>query len=467
MTERRQALCGLTMLLAIGATGCDEAEPAGERVSEAAEASSAGTATFPATFARQWMTNLANSVKGDGISPPVAARTYAYGGIAVWEAVVHGIPGGQSLAGQLNGLDALPEPDPGLEYDWPTVLAWTMHRMSGVAPGPGGLPAQAGTYVYPERVFFEFTTGSQASLTALGPQQIGYRRVDGVPEQVIEDSMAYADQLANALIAWANADGYNEARYKGFIPPEGPDKWVPTGFSDADKVANPAEPGFGGLRPLVLTSPDECAPPPPVAFSTSSSSDFYAQANAVYLTDANLTDEQIEIARFWADGPGATATPAGHWMALVTKYVRSGNLADATRAYALSGIGYMDAFVAVWESKFEYNLLRPETYIRRHIDSDWTPLLPTPQFASYVSGHSGVSGASAVLLTDLFGTDPVVDNTKLLRGFGVRNYDDFFDAASEAAESRLYGGIHYPMDNSEGQTLGECVGTAVRDRVSL
>jgi len=413
------------------------------------------------------MVNLQNSVKGDKISPPVAARTYAYGGIAMWEAVVHGIPGGHSLAGQLNGLNALPVPTPGLEYDWPTVLAQTMSRVTGVRPGPGGLPAQAGSYVYPERVFFEFTTASQASLTALGPQQIGYRRVAGVPASTIDNSIAYGNQLADALIAWSESDGYPEARYKGFIPPSGPDKWVPTGFSDTDKVANPVEPGFGTLRPLFLTAPDECAPPPPVAFSTAPSSDFYAQANAAYQTDKNLTDQQIESARFWADPPGATSTPAGHWMALVTKYTRAGNLADAARAYALSGAVDYDAFIAVWESKYEYNLLRPETYIRRHIDPDWSPLIPTPPFAAYVSGHSGVSGANAVVLTELFGNGPVIDNTKLRRGFGTFTFDNFTDAANEAADSRLYGGIHYPMDNSAGLALGACVGEALLERVDI
>ena len=133
---------------------------------------------------------------------------------------------------------ALPTPDPALTYDWPTVLAQTMHRI-----------ANEGVHVFPNRIFYEYTTPTQASLRTLGPTQIGFRQADGVPQAVIDDSIAYANQLADAIVVWANEDGYYDVRYKGFIPPKGPDKWVPTGFSDTDKVANPLEPYFGTLAP--------------------------------------------------------------------------------------------------------------------------------------------------------------------------------------------------------------------------
>src|SRR5262249_55474979 len=147
--------------------------------------------------------------------------------------------------------------------------------------------------------------------------------------------------------------------------------WVPTGFSDTDKAENPLEPYFGVLRPLVLATSDECAPPDPVPFSSDAASPFYAQANVVYQTDITLTDDQIETARYWADGPTDTATPSGHWLAIANTFIRPKNLADAAAAYALTSIGYFDAFIAVWQSKFNYNLLRPETYIRRYIRPDW------------------------------------------------------------------------------------------------
>lgn len=453
-------------LLAGGAAGCwgdnsgSESHPISQEATE-----------FPSTFARQWMTNLENSVKGDVISPPVAARIYAYGGIAMYEAVVHGMPGYQSLAGQLNGLDSLPVPDETLEYDWPTVLAETMHTMAvaSVPAYPGAV--QRGPYTFPNRLFFEYTTASQSPLTTLGPTQIAYRRTAGVAEDVIARSIAYGDELGAALVAWTEADGYYDVRYRGWIAPVGPDKWVPTGFSDTDKISLPTEPYFGTIRPLVMTSDDECSPanlglsPPP--FSTDPTSEFYAQGLAVYNTSLTLTDEQRTIARYWGDGPGDTSTPAGHWVAIMSTMLRTRNLAEAVRAYAFVSMGFLDSFIAVWQSKFNYNLLRPTTFIRRHIDSDWLTFLPTPQFPTYVSGHSGQSGASARLLKQVFGDISFTDTTKIRRGFSARSYPSFDAAASEVALSRLYGGIHYPMDNEDGLDMGHCVADKIIERVHL
>ncbi len=450
----------VALAASIFASGCavageEDDEPVG---STEQAASSPAASTFPATYARQWMTNLANCVKGDGISPPVAARAYTYGAIAIYESVVNGMPGYRSLGGQLNGLGALPKPNAGEAYDWPTVLAQTMSRV-----------VAEGAYVFPLRVFYEFTTQSEAPIKELGPIQIAYRRMDGVPQDVIDRSIDYANALADALIPWMASDGYANARFKGWIPPKGEDKWVPTGFSDADKVANPAEPWFGKIvRPVVLRSPDECKPPHgPPAFSTDPSSTFYKAAKEVYEQDLHSTDETREIARFWADDPKSTATPAGHWVAIATKYVRSKNLAEAARGYTLSSLAHFDSFIAVWQSKYEYNVVRPETYIRRYISSDWRPFLGTPQFPSYVSGHSGVSGAAGVLATAAFGDGPVVDDTKVRRGFAPRSFANFTEAAKEAVVSRLYGGIHYPFDDDDGYDLGVCVGNKVLERVAF
>jgi hypothetical protein len=162
----------------------------------------------------------------------------------------------------------------------------------------------------------------------------------------MDNSIAYGNQLGGALRTWANADGYAQIRFRGYVAPKCPSCWVPTGFSDTDKVAQPLEPYFGTLRPLVLHSADECAPPAPEPFSTDSSSSFYAQANTVYQTDLNLTQDQENIARFWADGPGETTTPAGHWVSIITKFIRPGTLADAASGYVLTSIGFYDSFIA-------------------------------------------------------------------------------------------------------------------------
>jgi membrane-associated phospholipid phosphatase len=151
---------------------------------------------------------------------------------------------------------------------------------------------------------------------------------------------------------------------------------------------------------------------------------------------------------------------------LTSQFIRTKNLAD-TSAYAVVGIGLMDSFISIWNAKYYFNLLRPETYIRQYIDPTFIPHIVTPEFPEYVSGHSGVSATSAVLMAAVLGDGPFVDRTKLRRGFGPRSFPNFFAAAQEAANSRLYGGIHYPLGNSIGLSLGQCVASKVLARVSL
>ena len=243
---------------------------------------------------------------------------------------------------------------------------------------------------------------------------------------------------------------------------------MPTGFSDTDKVTEPLLPWFGKIiRPVILTAPDECRPAGPPAFSTDPSSDFYRAAKEVQEKVESGTEEERLIARFWADDPRATGTPPGHWVNIATKYVRSKNLAEAAHGYALASLTHLDAFIAVWQSKYEHNILRPQTYIRRHIQPQWRPTLGTPQFPSYVSGHSGVSGAAGVMATAAFGDGPVVDDTLVRRGFAARTFANFDAAAREAVVSRLYGGIHYTFDNDDGYQVGVCVANKALERVAF
>jgi hypothetical protein len=149
--------------------------------------------------------------------------------------------------------------------------------------------------------------------------------------------------------------------------------------------------------------------------------------------------------------------------------IRPKTLADAVSAYATVSMGFLDSFISCWHAKYQTNLLRPETYIRAFVPggSGWRPLLPTPQFPTYTSGHSTQSGASSVLMTQVFGSGPFTDSTKVRRGFLPRTFDNFTAAAQEAAVSRLYGGIHYPMDNNTGLAQGQCIGNAIASRVHL
>src|SRR4030095_15181280 len=203
--------------------------------------------------------------------------------------------------------------------------------------------------------------------------------------------------------------------------------------------------------------------PPSVPFSTDPGSLFYGYANQVYTTGINLTTEQTNIALYWADGPG-TITPPGHSISMLKNVLinEDANLEEASIAYAKLGIAISDAFLACWKAKYIYNLCRPVTYIREFIDSTWSPLIGTPPFPEYPSGHSIQSGAMATVLTDIYG--PSYSFTDITNGAnfgGPRTFDSFEDAAQEAAVSRLYGGIHFETGNQSGLAMGVIVGNNV------
>ena len=137
------------------------------------------------------------------------------------------------------------------------------------------------------------------------------------------------------------------------------------------------------------------------------------------------------------------------------------SLDSAAEAYAKVGIAVADAFICCWSTKYRFNLLRPVTYVRRLIDPSWTPLLITPPFPEYTSGHSVQSAAAAQVLTELFGPVAFIDRTHERRGLAPRSFGSFIDAAHEAAISRLYRGIHFRAACERGVQQGICIGKRV------
>ena len=137
-------------------------------------------------------------------------------------------------------------------------------------------------------------------------------------------------------------------------------------------------------------------------------------------------------------------------------------------AYALTSIALADGFISCWDEKFRSNLIRPETLINKHIDEEWLPLLQTPPFPEYTSGHSVISNAAAIALTSLFGENfAFADDTEVKYGLTVRSFTSFVDASEEAAISRLYGGIHYMPAIANGVTQGKSLGTYVVGKLVL
>jgi hypothetical protein len=274
--------------------------------------------------------------------------------------------------------------------------------------------------------------------------------------------------VATGILKWAATDGLSGHKDRAYFPRVVPGAWMPTPPS---YDPNPLQPYWGMIRPMVLVSGKECFPPGHPMFSTGPASDFYAAAFKVYKLGLDLTDEQRTIAGYWSDGAG-TGTPSGHWIAIISQIARNDDLslAAAAEAYARVGIAVHDAFIATWKAKYIYNLQRPVTYINNNIDADWLPYLETPSFPTYPSAHSTISGAVARVLTDMFGIKSFTDTTHAdhrLVPQNPRTFHSFDEAATEAAVSRLYGGIHFSFDNNAGLVAGRCIGQAIHDRVSF
>ncbi|GEP44118.1 phosphatase PAP2 family protein [Brevifollis gellanilyticus] len=186
------------------------------------------------------------------------------------------------------------------------------------------------------------------------------------------------------------------------------------------------------------------------------------------------TAEQTEIAYFWVDGPG-TASPPGHWNRIAATVSASMGLSveQNARLFALLNLAEADVGIATWEAKVLYDNWRPMLAINTAStdgnpdtieDGAWSPLIPTPSFGAYTSGHSAFSMAGATILANFFGTDDITftTDTESNQVAGLtRTFNSFTDAAEEAGMSRIYGGIHWMDDNIDGAILGEQVGNWV------
>ena len=215
-------------------------------------------------------------------------------------------------------------------------------------------------------------------------------------------------------------------------------------------------------------------------------SDFYKELMDVYQTSKRIeaigdSSDEIKMAQFWDCNPYVSVTrghlmfatkkitPGAHWIG-ITKIAANQAQLDFNQtvsAYTKTSLAIFDAFISCWDEKYRSNLIRPETVINQYIDESWKPVLQTPPFPEYSSGHSVVSGASAQILTDIFGPNfSFDDTTEVPFGLPVRHFDSFEQAAQEAAISRMYGGIHYKKAIIEGLKQGISVGQLVRDQLN-
>jgi len=400
-----------------------------------------------------WNHDLTWVIIEDIFTPPVASRIYAYANLAAYEAIQHGYPDYQSLSGQLNGFVTPPQPDTALSYAFP------VSAMIAFA-----------------------TTASQLvfaseKVNAYEQQYLAQIQEYNIPDKILERSIAYGRELAEYILDWAQKDGYNERQaLPAHEYSQSPGDWTPTPPTYMTAI----EPHWNTLRPFVLDSATQFIPQPPTEFSTTPGSQFYEETMEVYQAVKAGTKEHVEIAKFWDCNPNIAyfkghvmlfhqkISPGGHWISIAGIAAKQEELSLIKEAevFALTSIALADAFIACWDEKYRSNLIRPETYIERYIDSTWFPILETPAFPEHTSGHSVISTAAATVLTQLVGDNIAFeDTTEVKFGLPSRHFDSFLDASAEAAISRLYGGIHYRPAIAYGVAQGENVGKYVLDNL--
>lgn len=400
-----------------------------------------------------WNQKLTEVIVKDIFTPPVASRIYVYPNIAAYEALLPNNPEYQSLAGQLNGLPELPRPPDGKEHYLPAA---SIIAFSTVA----------------RKLVF-----AQGDIEAYEAEYVNNIKETGIDEEVIQNSIAYGRTIGNSLLSWVQKDGYKErTALSRYILMNEPGKWQPTapGYMPA------IEPHWNKIRPLLMDSCAQFKPLPPTSFDTTQNSSFFKEALEVYQAVKNLDKDQKEIASFWDCNPNISYTkghvmlfhqkisPGGHWMAIASTVARNKNLdlMQTSETFTRVAISLFDGFISCWDEKYRSNVLRPETYIEQYIDASWDPVLQTPPFPEYPSGHSVISGAAATTLTHLFGENiAFTDSSEVPYGLPVRKFNSFYHASEEAAISRLYGGIHFRPAIENGSRQGRMVGQFVVNKL--
>jgi hypothetical protein len=400
------------------------------------------------------ITNMTRIMVHDVTNPPLAARFFAYACLAGYEVVTENDPHEKAWQKHLNQYPHMEASSvKGYDYRLSALLAM-METAAKLQP-------------------------SGASMLQYKQRFLDSIRSAGYDPAVIDRSEKYALAVSAQILVYAKADGYrNISNYKKYIPLVTAGTWYPT----PPAYLPPVEAYFKTVRSFTLDSSSQFKPLPPVKFSTEKSSAFYKLALLTSEQDASrLSAAKREIAGFWDCNPFAVQdnghmliglkkiSPGAHWMGItaIACKKRKTNFSKTMEINTAVALGLMDSFICCWDEKYRSNRIRPETAIRSLLDPEWKPLLQTPPFPEYLSGHSCISSTSSVILTHYFGNHfEYNDNVEEVYGLKPRKFRSFDEAAMEAGISRLYGGIHFKDAIDNGRSQGIAVGNWVVSKIT-
>ena len=379
----------------------------------------------------------------DIFSPLVASRNLVYPNIAAYEVLASQGETYQSISRQIRHMPMISKPLKDIDKELAAQVAFVY---------------TAKTYIYSEDILDDFLRDDSIRLVS-----------KSMDPNLIANSYQYGLEVAKQIIDWSKTDNYALTRtlHRNELA-DSSSAWTPT----PPEYQNGLEPNWKYIRKMTMDSTEFISSISSVPFSLDSGSQFYKQAYLVYETAKNRTQEQTDLALYWDDNPMTTISkghltyvvkkpsPGGHWMKILSQLIslRGLDIYSSSELYTLSTIGMFDAFIHCWKTKYESNLIRPETYIQRLIDPKFAPLIETPPFPEYTSGHSVVSACIAEILNEKLGRHVVfTDSAQIELGMNQRQFQSFDQAANEASMSRLCGGIHYLPALVDGAIQGRKV----------
>ncbi|MDJ1483726.1 vanadium-dependent haloperoxidase [Cytophagaceae bacterium YF14B1] len=399
--------------------------------------------------------HLSEVMLHDVASPPAASRFYAYSLLGAYEVVAESNNTFPDISQQFHTKPKFTLPSKPADLYLPFCANYAMLEV-GRNIMPSGFQLEA----------------KQKELIAK------YQKKLKLSQTQINSNKTYAEAVAMQVLAYAKSDGYNKlSTYKRYTPNKEEGHWYPT----PPEYMAPVEPYWPTVRSFFIDSSKHYFNPArPASFSKEPQSSFYTLMKEVYDVTKTMTSEQRQIAAFWDCNPFAVSysghmaiglkkiSPGGHWMGIsgIVCKQKQVPVDSAILIHTMVALTLHDAFICCWKEKYTSDRIRPETAINKYIDPAWRPMLQTPPFPEYTSGHSVVSAASAEILSYFIGDSfRFTDTSEEYFGLPPRNFTSFRHASSEAGISRLYGGIHFRDSIEEGQKQGNKIGKFVLSKL--
>jgi hypothetical protein len=391
--------------------------------------------TFSSEGARKWQDMQLRMLRLPLGSNPFGMngnRFFAYCGIGLYESVVRGMPAYKSLYGQLTDMPAMPSIEPGLAYHWPTCANAALAFLN--------------------KSFFTITSdANKISMDSL-ENALNATYQTEVDAATFQRSVAFGKTVAQKIFDWSKTDG-SLTVYPAYVDSVDEGQWRPIPPNPTVVFAA----NWGKNRLFVPGSLTGTSSPPPPPYSTDPGSAYYAMVKEVYDVSQALTPEQTAAALYFRDNPGFQA--GTHYLSVFSQVMNIENpqLDYYALVHVKTGIALADAQIGCFKIKYELKVDRPIKYIREVLGhAFWNPLLATPPFPDFPSGHSQTGGAFAAVFTSLLGqnysfTLHTYDNL----GMTPRPYHSFNEMAEDIGNSRVYGGIHYTYSCTEGRRQGE------------